>query len=556
MDRQELVDRLVTAVAEQDTLYVLVWVDRAAHSEELSLAEAVETNHSWKGHSALVAAILEAYTPVRQLILEILLFQLEQDPVETLAYGVAKMRSEWAVGIMVRWKSVGKAQAQNAYNLLHVGLVPAEEWIQEKLLAPSHFETLTGEGPLPPPPPAPIRRRPLRHESVDAGSHGSRSAEERRSNSTSPSSSSTLSSSPRVTFPSREKPVRVHIGHFPSGTSLNDAVSLLDSTCIAFSTPETKRGGRSFYTTVRSPVDYRRVSSALHGESYGSSTLLVERTPPKSLHGCPAVAVHNLPPSFSLAELQKLVRETRTGSAEEELGTSDGGRTVVGVFRAPSPASAQEAVERLDGRVEGGRVLRAEWRKASMRRGGEEGTVRGPLAAASGGGAVEILGGEEEEDRKPRQRPPASSSSPSSSISARSHTPQHRPLPLSERARTTATDPEGAPPDEDDEEDLEVHPVLRRAPDVLDLTATISPSPSPTPPPAKKAKKATRADKARAIEASPASQEGGGTGDGERRAPGFKGRYCEAWAAGGASFEWDRAGEGGGGGGGGKRQRK
>ncbi|GAA5890725.1 hypothetical protein JCM6882_000636 [Rhodosporidiobolus microsporus] len=380
---QELVDRLVVHTGETDVLYVLVVLREVDKKEGMNLSDAVLADHSWKKHSALVAAVLEDHTPVRRLILELLLLHVEH-PTETLAYEVAKLkRYDWATELMETWATTGRKSATDAIYLSSCSLQDAGDWIDSYLPANPALSTLTGNDPIIVQSEADYKQL-ARQSAVPAAV---------ASSSTSPSAfpqppTTSPLDRPKSTYPSLVKPIRVHIGHLPLTATVPNLVSLLRQASIPTSTAhESKRHGssRSFYATLPSREDYGRLSAALHGKPWpgalpgGKKTpplIIVERNPPPASSSHPTVYVHGLPLAGSgaaadpLSALKKLARSTRTGAYGEVLEAVDeSGACAIGAFRCPSPASAQDAVRELEGKVlEGGRSagLRAEWRMGEV----------------------------------------------------------------------------------------------------------------------------------------------------------------------------------------------
>ncbi|BGP49171.1 hypothetical protein JCM10450v2_005054 [Rhodotorula kratochvilovae] len=80
MDMQELVDRVVQAVEEQDVLYVLYWARELEQRGLLTPREGdkggppgLDLKHSWKKRSPLVAAALQPCSSLSSLVLALLL---------------------------------------------------------------------------------------------------------------------------------------------------------------------------------------------------------------------------------------------------------------------------------------------------------------------------------------------------------------------------------------------------------------------------------------------------------------------------------------------------
>ncbi|GAA6017564.1 hypothetical protein JCM11491_005284 [Sporobolomyces phaffii] len=141
---QELVDRLVTAVEEQDVLFTLVWAYR------LEVAGGtLDGKHSWKGYTPLEAI---ARVPVGDLsslhkfIAHLLVLKgIDTEDEMPITAGV---RDRLAI-----LRASGNEMAENARFLLSLPLDEASDWIDSHLPLAPNCDQLTGEGPLPPPPP-------------------------------------------------------------------------------------------------------------------------------------------------------------------------------------------------------------------------------------------------------------------------------------------------------------------------------------------------------------------------------------------------------------------
>jgi hypothetical protein len=136
MDRQELVDRRVTAVGEGDVMYVVHWgreMEQAGFREESLHAKrefsvtssplpslrshsllfrlsshVFPSSDSWKHRSALEEAVSQPENEFSRLILEILLLHIDE-PRSLSARGTAQnLGHYWAVDMMVDWMCGGR----------------------------------------------------------------------------------------------------------------------------------------------------------------------------------------------------------------------------------------------------------------------------------------------------------------------------------------------------------------------------------------------------------------------------------------------------------------
>ncbi|GAA5849588.1 hypothetical protein JCM5353_001891 [Sporobolomyces roseus] len=150
MTFEELVDRLVVAVDEQDVLYTLHWLKQIKdgdYSEQL-----INNKHSWKGYSALESIIQSPFSQLRQFILQMLLLQ----GVDYRSKEMLDLAMEWknleVLGMILTWDVKGKETAGDAARLFDLSLQEAGDWIDQNLPTPPNFDSLTGFKPLPAPP--------------------------------------------------------------------------------------------------------------------------------------------------------------------------------------------------------------------------------------------------------------------------------------------------------------------------------------------------------------------------------------------------------------------
>ncbi|GAA5890718.1 hypothetical protein JCM6882_000635 [Rhodosporidiobolus microsporus] len=159
LTEQQLVDYLVHATEEQDTVFVLYWLHEMKKRGMLEIkdgkaADGVTRKHSWKRYSALVAVAREEETPLRRLILQLLLhFVPDSGDGEALKAATTKER-RWATHMVATWGFGGRQQAAVfKEKVLDVEPGDALDWIDRtlQLPPPPNPDALTGADPLPQP---------------------------------------------------------------------------------------------------------------------------------------------------------------------------------------------------------------------------------------------------------------------------------------------------------------------------------------------------------------------------------------------------------------------
>ncbi|BGP25539.1 hypothetical protein JCM10295v2_004467 [Rhodotorula toruloides] len=161
LSRQELVDRLVTAIEEEDVLFTVHWLQEMDRRGLISSregdpkAEGLNPEHSWKKRSALVTAVSGPATPFRQFILTLLLLHI-RDMISCAALSAAiALRATWAISVLNNWQSPAvqeTAIVRTPRELLAMHLAEVAEWIDANLPPHPLPDSLTGCGALLDPP--------------------------------------------------------------------------------------------------------------------------------------------------------------------------------------------------------------------------------------------------------------------------------------------------------------------------------------------------------------------------------------------------------------------
>ncbi|GAA5948581.1 hypothetical protein JCM3765_004934 [Sporobolomyces pararoseus] len=138
---KELTDRLVVAVEEQDLLYVLFWLKEM---KQVDRSEAIHGKHSSRGLTAISSLVQNPFTPLRKIILEVLLLSgLESKLREAVDLGMKEQN--WPVlQILLDWKKGGKEEAEEAARILKYEMEEAADWIDRNTLSPPNPQSLTG----------------------------------------------------------------------------------------------------------------------------------------------------------------------------------------------------------------------------------------------------------------------------------------------------------------------------------------------------------------------------------------------------------------------------
>ncbi|GAA5935131.1 uncharacterized protein JCM15063_003159 [Sporobolomyces koalae] len=146
---QELTNRLVVAVEEQDVLFTLYWLNEIR--KEKGLQPAINGRHSEKGHSALASIIQSPFSPLREIILQLLLLEGADRESAEVVEATRHSRNTGVLGILNGWKTVDSRQVKVPLQLLALPLPEAGDWIDQNLPEPENAAHLTGFVPLPEP---------------------------------------------------------------------------------------------------------------------------------------------------------------------------------------------------------------------------------------------------------------------------------------------------------------------------------------------------------------------------------------------------------------------
>ncbi|BGP41058.1 hypothetical protein JCM10449v2_005027 [Rhodotorula kratochvilovae] len=158
MDQQELVDRLIVAVEEQDVLYVVLHLQDMVRRGLIDLAskksDGINLERSWKKRSALVAAD-QPFSPLSEFILVLLLLHVREPHAQQIRSVAHHVGTGWVEGLVQFWEVARADQRRDAEQLLQLEPSDVAEWIDTHGLSHPDPDSLTGNGPLPPAPPSP-----------------------------------------------------------------------------------------------------------------------------------------------------------------------------------------------------------------------------------------------------------------------------------------------------------------------------------------------------------------------------------------------------------------
>ncbi|GAA6024109.1 hypothetical protein JCM10207_003168 [Rhodosporidiobolus poonsookiae] len=155
---QELVDRLVTAVLEQDVLYVRVWRDEMQQEGMLKLGVGKElpewlgNKHSRLSMSALEAAITRPYTDLSLFILQLLLQGMPFWQLMPLVPVAGAAQQLWSSRLLSHWERGEGDRAVQARLFLGLSIDEAADWIDANLPPHPDPANCTGYVPFPPRP--------------------------------------------------------------------------------------------------------------------------------------------------------------------------------------------------------------------------------------------------------------------------------------------------------------------------------------------------------------------------------------------------------------------
>ncbi|GAA5890762.1 hypothetical protein JCM6882_000648 [Rhodosporidiobolus microsporus] len=406
MLKQDLIDRLVTAVEEEDVVYTVFWLKEMQKEgllDEDNGCEGVHLRHSWKQLTALEAAAKLPPSPYQLVICELLLLQTRnssQIAVLELTIGVKKQRvsekldewktRQWDAGSSAPEISCSsscppsptqRSSAEHAKHLFDLEPVDAADYYDANFPRHPREDEMTGNNPPPRAPSFP-KSKPL--STTPAGSPTPRHIVEQDFPriSTSPPPPSTASapmhqvSSAFVAPPAHlPKPppaptcppyVRVFFNNLPLDSTVYELQGLLAPTGIIVRDIEPAQIGAiahraSFTGTVQHATDYERLVVALHQSTLRSCTIFLNRTRPvKTDPTHPYVRVHNLPPNAD-SSIRDLAKRAACGAYDFGWQPAGDGATAVGWFRVESVTLAVLAVRYITGQRVQAAVVRAEW---------------------------------------------------------------------------------------------------------------------------------------------------------------------------------------------------
>ncbi|GAA6002835.1 uncharacterized protein JCM10292_001326 [Rhodotorula paludigena] len=377
MDSDELHRRLCLAVEQQDVLYTLVWLRELEQTGDLKEDDddglSALLRRSGLPRSLVDLERLLTDSPFASLILSVLALRLT---LGTRFRAAERANTAWATTLLRSSES-----SQDAQHLLELDLHSAADWIDRSLPPHPAPDTLTGFGPLPSAACGHGQTEPAASTPPESSEMSAAEAvpsiADGPSNNRSPSRASAGSS--RVTStnvpiqPSRQllqqrRPVQIHLGELPLDTSLEEVNRLFREAGVKPCQTFLRRRANKYsaYCHVQHASDYRHASTALHGRVLRGQRLLIERNPPPVESASdPIVCVRGLPPHMDDSSMRWIARATRCGAWGERIeqrSPAPDARTASGVFRVPSPVSAQEAVNYLDGMTLLGTEVLADWR--------------------------------------------------------------------------------------------------------------------------------------------------------------------------------------------------
>ncbi|GAA6005534.1 hypothetical protein JCM11491_003677 [Sporobolomyces phaffii] len=156
---QEIADRLVTAVREQDVLFTLFWINEA--NKERLLDAVIERRHSSERCTALESIAKSSFSQLRQVLLQVLLLSGADSRLSDALEFATDCKNRQVVELLKGWKTVDRQDLKVPLRLLSLPLAEAGDVIDSTLPAPPNAENLTGYNPLPNPsqaPPAAVER--------------------------------------------------------------------------------------------------------------------------------------------------------------------------------------------------------------------------------------------------------------------------------------------------------------------------------------------------------------------------------------------------------------
>ncbi|BGP49194.1 hypothetical protein JCM10450v2_005077 [Rhodotorula kratochvilovae] len=432
MDQQELVDRLIVAVEEQDVLYVVLHLQDMVRRGLIDLAskksDGINLERSWKKRSALVAAD-QPFSPLSEFILVLLLLHVREPHAQQIRSVAHHVGTGWVEGLVQFWEVARADQRRDAEQLLQLEPSDVAEWIDTHGLSHPDPDSLTGNGPLPPAPPSPA---PSPRQATPPASLASNQTFPPTGPSPGPSADEPDDLAARqvrlcdlqpgltavqihqrfpdltglvdagliyknaclLTFTSKEvavmamsqlqgrpdsleNPFRVFVHNLPVDVRSHDIQSLLDWVGVPFSALKFSHS-RDFTTAhfnVPSREAFHQLRASLNKSSLRGHVMSIARALPPVSADHPLVVVRNISAKYSASGLRTLTRMVGCGGYAEQVLDLGGGEGE-GWFRVSSPDNAQECVDALQGYVAAERPLEARWVKADGT--APEGAAAGP----------------------------------------------------------------------------------------------------------------------------------------------------------------------------------
>ncbi|BGP17210.1 hypothetical protein JCM10213_001373 [Rhodosporidiobolus nylandii] len=409
MSREELVQRLCTAVAEEDLLYVLYWIGKLRARGELE--EAIHEEDPCTHFTALDLAVSRPENVWNRLVLQVLLLLIDE-PLKLPAATRARQESQWwAYQMMAEWNISGKAEATDARDLLAGTTAEAAAWMDSHL--PDHPEqnSFTGlawghpgkqlrlSGVPPQLDAAALQNYLPRLEGLfdlrpisfgifialfTSGFYARGGLEVLLARKDSivaqleadyqtslgfppPPLDEPLPAAPPRPPPILE-PVDIWVNNLPFDATEDEVRGLLVRANVkpVLLSMRQKQGSTSLYCQgqLSSASDFVKASIVLHRTYLRENMIYFNRDPPQIEHPSrPFVFLHNLPPNTDKVSLAALAKRSGCGAYGFEVMANAEGAT--GWMRFGTDETAELAARYLDGQLWSGRVVKAEWRAAA-----------------------------------------------------------------------------------------------------------------------------------------------------------------------------------------------
>ncbi|GAA5885773.1 hypothetical protein JCM5296_000140 [Sporobolomyces johnsonii] len=150
---QELVDYLVTAIEQDDVLFVHALVKQLEERQPPNEgASSVNMPHSRTGHSARSAVVRKPFTSSRELILQLLLLKYSSFDRDAALETAESLGNSQAAALIRAWRRGERDGAVKAQQLLQLNSEKAEEWLNQNLPRHPDLSMFTGVAPRSPRP--------------------------------------------------------------------------------------------------------------------------------------------------------------------------------------------------------------------------------------------------------------------------------------------------------------------------------------------------------------------------------------------------------------------